>query len=545
MLSLTLFIIVLNLSLGVAILLQAKRVFDAITFFLITLAFSLLSAANYFAITTNLDQALYWIRFEMFFAAIHTFLFFVFVHIFTQTSYPYSLRRSLVFGLLFIVILFISLSSYLFSGVEFNVKTNSVDTLPGTLFPVYAIWLFGTMFLSMRKVVNTYKQSKGTLREQWKHILYGSFTTYLALIIFNFVLAAFFHNTTMLKYTPLYSLPIVISTAYAIINYNLFNMKILATEAFVSILVVVFFARIVISETLTDRIIETLIFAATAIFGMLLIRSVKEEVRAREEIRVLAKRLTDSNWELARTNERLRIIDQRKSEFVSIVSHQLRTPITAIKGYASMVLEGSYGDISETVKIPIEKIFLSSRRLAEMVNDFLDLSKIEQGKMTYSFTSVDIKKMLADIEEEFAPIAKKKGLDLKFKLTSKESFFVTADEGKIRQIFTNLIDNSLKYTPKGGVTVSIEKNEEGGKVIVRIRDTGIGLSQDDIHHLFGKFARGEGGQKQFTDGSGLGLYVAKKMIEAHHGKIWVDSPGVGKGSEFVVELLHEEIHKDL
>lgn len=540
MLSLTLFIIVLNLSLGVAIILQPKRSFDAITFFFITLAFSLLSVANYFALTENLDKALYWIRFEMFFAAIHTFLFFVFVHIFTKESYSYSIKRSFIFGLLFILILLISLSPYLFNGVTFNTKTNSTETLPGALFPFYAIWLFGTMFLSMRKVIKTYRQSSGTLRAQWKYMLYGSFTTYLALIIFNFVFAAFFHNTAMLKYTPLYSLPIVIATAYAIINYNLFSMKILATEAFVSILVVVFFARIVISETITDRIIETLIFTATALFGMLLIRSVKEEVRAREEIRVLAKRLTESNWELARTNERLRIIDQRKSEFVSIVSHQLRTPITAIKGYASMILEESYGNISETLKTPIEKIFLSSKRLAEMVNDFLDLSKIEQGKMSYSFTSVDIKKMLEDIEEEFTPIAKKKGLDLAFQPETDGSFMVTADEGKIRQIFTNLIDNAIKYTPKGGIIVSIKKNDKNGKIAVHIKDTGIGLSQDDIHHLFGKFARGEGAQKEYTDGSGLGLYVAKKMIEAHHGKIWADSEGLGKGSEFVVELLGEE-----
>ncbi len=540
MLSLTLFIIVLNLSLGVAILLQTKRSFDAATFFFITLAFSLLSAANYFAITTNLDKALYWIRFEMFFAAIHTFLFFVFVHIFTKESYPYSLKRSLVFAGAFLVILWISLSPYLFSGIELSTATNSVETLPGKFFPIYAFWLFGTMLLSMRKVVKTYKHSEGTLREQWKYMLYGSFTTYLALIIFNFVFAAFFHNTTMLKYTPLYSLPIVIATAYAIINHNLFNMKILATEAFVSILVVVFFAKIIISETIADRIVETMIFTATALFGMFLVRSVKEEVRANEEVRVLAKRLTESNWELARTNERLRIIDQRKSEFVSIVSHQLRTPITAIKGYASMILEKSYGNVPESLNAPIEKIFLSSKRLAEMVNDFLDLSKIEQGKMSYNFTSVNIKKMLEDIEEEFSPIAKKKGLILIFEAGGDDGFTVTADEGKIRQIFTNLIDNSIKYTPSGSVAISLEKNNKEGKVIVRIKDTGIGLSQDDIHHLFGKFARGEGGQKQFTDGSGLGLYVAKKMIEAHHGKIWVDSPGIGKGSEFAVELLHEE-----
>ena len=204
-----------------------------------------------------------------------------------------------------------------------------------------------------------------------------------------------------------------------------------------------------------------------------------------------------------------------------------------------MILEESYGNVPEAIKAPIEKIFLSSRRLAEMVNDFLDLSKIEQGKMSYNFTSLDIQSMLEDIEEEFRPIAKKKGLTMKLIVESEGMFTVTADAGKIRQIFTNLIDNAIKYTPRGAVTIYLEKNDQKGTVLVRIKDTGIGLSQDDIHHLFGKFARGEGGQKQYTEGSGLGLSVAKKILEAHHGKIWVDSPGTGKGSEFVVELLDE------
>ena len=114
-----------------------------------------------------------------------------------------------------------------------------------------------------------------------------------------------------------------------------------------------------------------------------------------------------------------------------------------------------------------------------------------------------------------------------------------ADEGKIRQIISNLIDNSIKYTPQGSVRLILSKEPQKGEfgmIHLQIKDTGIGLSQDDIHHLFGKFTRGAEGQKVNTSGSGLGLYVAKKMMEEHKGNIWVDSEGKGKGSVFSIEL---------
>ena len=540
MLSLTIAIIVINLSIGITPLLQARRDIGAITFFLITFVFSLLSLANYLSLTKDMSVALYWIRIEMLLAAWHTFLFFVFVHVFTKQAILYAWKRIVLHVFLFLVIVLISSSSYLFSGIIANEASGELELLPGMLFPVFAIWLLAVITLSLKKLVRMYQESEGAQRKQWKFLLLGSSMTYSMLIIFNFIFAGIFHISFFLKYTPLFSLPIIVATAYAIIKHNLFNMKVLATQAFVYIISTVYLAKIFISVNMLDRIVDSTIFLATVFFGVLLVRSIKEEVRAREEVRDLAKRLTETNWQLAKTNEQLRIIDQRKSEFVSIVSHQLRTPITAIKGYASLVLEGSYGILPKEIKGPIEKIFISSKRLASMVTDFLDVSKIEQGTMTYNFSSVDVKTMLSDLITEFISFADKKGLTLDFSAPDKGDFVVTADEGKIRQIFSNLIDNGIKYTPKGMVLVTLEKDNARGVITVKFKDSGIGLSQDDIQHLFGKFTRGSQGQRENTDGSGLGLYVAKKMLEAQHGKMWVDSEGTGKGATFVVELLAEE-----
>ncbi|MEK7118017.1 MAG: ATP-binding protein [Patescibacteria group bacterium] len=541
MFALTLVVIVLNLSLGIAILLQGRRDWSAMLFFLITLVFSLLAYVNFNSITTDPAQALWWLRVEMFLAASHTFLFFAFVHIFTRASYPYSLGRSIYFLAPFVLMLALSLTPYIFAGVTYMSASNSsLNAIPGVFFPIFAVWLFVTMALSMYRVVVMFRKSTGLEHLQWKYLLIGSFATYLALVIFNFVLAGIFHNTKLLAYTPLYSLPIVIATAYAIIKHGLFNVKVLATEAFVSIICVVFFARVIISSTTTARVIDVIIFLATAFFGLLLIRSVKQEVKAREEIHKLARQLTETNYQLAVSNEQLKILDQRKSEFVSFVSHQLRSPITVVKGYASMLLEDTYGKLSDNIRAPVEKIFLSSERLVQMVADFLDLSKIEQGKMSYVFTAVDMKALLIDLVEEFATIAASKGLKLILEISEKETFIVTADEGKIRQVISNLLDNAVKYTPKGDVHVSLAKDTAANLVSISIKDTGIGLSHDDIGHIFGKFTRGKDGQKENIAGSGLGLYVAKKMVEAQHGNIRVSSDGPGKGSTFVVELPAEK-----
>ncbi len=248
------------------------------------------------------------------------------------------------------------------------------------------------------------------------------------------------------------------------------------------------------------------------------------------------KELAQANLLLEEKNRILQVIDQRKSEFVSIVSHQLRTPITAIKGYSSLLMEGAYGILPDVAKEPVERIFRSSSRLANMVTDFLDISKIEQGTMTYTKEEVNIGNMVTDLGGDFAQVAHIKGLNFTVEIPEGEQFVVMADDGKLRQIFSNLIDNAIKYTPSGKVSVSLNRDTERNMVVMRLTDTGIGLSQDDIHHLFGKFARGSGGQRQNTEGSGLGLYVAKRMLEAQGGKMWVDSRGVGQGSTFFVEL---------
>jgi len=496
---------------------------------------------NYFSLHPPLatpEVQLFWIRVVMlvtsFLGPILLFLVFVF------PGEKFIIKKRYLFPTLLLMVTSASISftPLMFTGITY--QDGQINPTPGLGFPIFLIDFAGLFFLSFIVFLLRYRHSTGVERNQYRYFFYGILLTFSLMVLTNVVFVILLKKSFLVFLGPIYPVILMAAIAYAIVKYNLFNIKLIATQAFIFILSITLFARIFISPTVATRAIDSVIFVTVILFGVLLIRAVKQEVKAREKISSLANELSETNWQLARSNEQLRIVDQRKSEFVSIVSHQLRTPITAIKGYASLLLEDSYGKLTKEQEGPIDKIFASSKRLADMVSDFLDISKIEQGKMTYTFTSVDLHAMLTDLTDEFRKEAKEKKLKLTFARPEKTSFIVTADEGKIRQIFSNILDNAIKYTQKGEVTISIEKNEVQGTVITRMKDSGIGLSQDDIHHLFGKFTRGSGGQKEHTAGSGLGLYVAKKMLEAQHGKIWIDSEGPGKGSTFAVELLAEE-----
>lgn len=234
-------------------------------------------------------------------------------------------------------------------------------------------------------------------------------------------------------------------------------------------------------------------------------------------------------------NEKLESLDKLKTEFLSLAAHQLRSPLTAIRGYSSMLLDGSYGTFDEKQKEAINRVFESSTHLSKVVEDLLNVSKIEAGGMKYEMAPFDMEKAAKDLATDLSITAEKKGLKLNFTTDGKTPYTVNGDMEKIRQVVLNLIDNAIKYTMAGSVTVSLTKNTSINTIKLSVTDTGMGISPDEKEKLFQKFARGAGG-KTNTTGSGLGLYLARQIVEAHGGHIVIDSPGVGQGSTFSLEL---------
>jgi signal transduction histidine kinase len=251
--------------------------------------------------------------------------------------------------------------------------------------------------------------------------------------------------------------------------------------------------------------------------------------RGAEAFANLSKKLEDANG-------RLKELDKMKSEFVSIASHQLRSPLTAIRGYASMLLEGSFGRLPKKSKEAIERIAESSHYMALSVEDYLNVSRIEAGHMKYELSDFDLKSEIEKVAEEMRPAVEHKGLALEYKTDCKGSCKIHADIGKTRQVLHNLIDNAMKYTPGGKISIVTHDDPGKRKIYVTIKDTGVGMSRETIDALFDKFVRAQNANKVNVTGTGLGLFVAKKMVEDMGGRIWAESEGEEKGSTFNVEF---------
>ena len=240
------------------------------------------------------------------------------------------------------------------------------------------------------------------------------------------------------------------------------------------------------------------------------------------------------NKKLDEANEKLKGLDKLKTEFLSLASHQLRSPLTAIKGYSSMLIEGSFGEMPEKIAEPVKRIYTSAQGLVSIVEDLLNVSKIEQGGMKYEMSEVDLAPLVNTLFAEMQIPAQSKKINFTMHVPTNETCMVMADPVKIKQVLLNLTDNSIKYTPEGG-NVDISLIRVDGTIEFAVKDNGVGISPETKAKLFEKFSRGEGG-KMNTGGSGLGLYLAKQIALAHKGDIVIESEGLGKGSVFKVVL---------
>jgi len=200
----------------------------------------------------------------------------------------------------------------------------------------------------------------------------------------------------------------------------------------------------------------------------------------------------------------------------------------------SVILEKSYGKVPKELKKPLENAFTSNKGLVKLVDDLLDVSKIETGKMELELQKVSIENMISEIITGLKMKAEKKKLYLKLEKPKVPLPEISTDFEKIKNVIMNVIDNAIRYTKKGGVTVALENL--GSKIQIKVSDTGAGMEEEELEKIFKPLTRGEAGVKAGRGGAGLGLYVARKFLEIHGGKIWAESEGKGKGSIFFVEL---------
>jgi signal transduction histidine kinase len=394
---------------------------------------------------------------------------------------------------------------------------------------IYALEIISVLFVVMYGIVKT--KQLGLERKRNKQIIYTLSGVALFLMIFSL-------SNIVGQVTQVYEINLVgpigmvlflSILTYTIIKYKTFNIKLIGAQALVVALTALVFGLLFIRKIENVRIVVIVTLIFFVILGYQLIRGVKREINQRERIEKLAA-------DLEKSNTRLKELDVQKTEFVSFATHQLRSPLASIKGNTSNILEGDTGPIPETMKPVLETIYTSIKTMGNIVEDYLNMSRLELGTMKYSMVDMDFKDLLHDVMSEQKVNIEAKGLTYSLSVDEAQTFKVKADPDKFKQVIMNTIDNSIKYTPKGSLSVSLTKDSAKKVIRLKIADTGVGIKAEVMPKLFRKFSRAPDASAANIHGTGLGLFIAKEMMNAHHGRIWAESEGEGKGSQFYVEM---------
>ncbi len=254
----------------------------------------------------------------------------------------------------------------------------------------------------------------------------------------------------------------------------------------------------------------------------------------------LETKVTERTKELSQALKDVEIISKKKSEFISAVSHELRTPLTSIKGYASILMTGKVGEIPDAVKERLGKINTHSDNLVKLINDLLDISRIESGRVEMKAEPHPVRPMLENIADLLTPQLKDKGVILKLNIP-EDMPEIEYDATQLDRVFINLISNAIKFTPAAGViSVNAHPNLDRQEAVFEVADTGIGINKEDLSRLFDEFFRVDNEINMKVKGSGLGLALAKNIVEAHYGRLWVTSEvGTGTTFHFIIPFQHK------
>lgn len=261
--------------------------------------------------------------------------------------------------------------------------------------------------------------------------------------------------------------------------------------------------------------------------------------RLKEENEQLQTQLKIAKEDLVKAKSQMKELDALKDEFVSIASHELRTPMTAIQSYIWMTLSGESGELNEKQRTYLQRSYDATQRLINLVNDLLNISRIESGRMDIKFAEVNLIELYKEIIEEIGPRAKELGLNLTLDYHDHGTQpLVVADRDKIHEVMLNLIGNSFKFTPRDGtIKIIIETND--GHINTAVTDTGVGMSSESLRNLFKKFGFMKDSyrsQHEMEKGAGLGLFICKLIIDLHQGEISATSPGENQGTTLKFSL---------
>lgn len=246
----------------------------------------------------------------------------------------------------------------------------------------------------------------------------------------------------------------------------------------------------------------------------------------------MEKRIEERTKELRLLAEKAKKADRIKSAFLATMSHELRTPLNSIIGFTGIILKELAGPLNEEQKKQLGMVQSSARHLLELINDVLDISKIEANELKLSVSEFGVKESIEKVLGMLVPLSEKKGLELRWDISDNVGRIVT-DKRRFEQVLMNLMSNAVKFTEKGSILLSCRR--EGDSYVISVKDTGIGMEKKELERIFEPFSQIDTGLSRKYEGTGLGLSISKKLLELMGGKIFVESEP-GKGSTFTVVI---------
>lgn len=468
--------------------------------------------------------------------------------------------------LLTLVLVALSFSGSFIKDIVF--ENQSLVFNYGNYLLYYLILLCVNVLVIIISIILGYKNSDNSSRQRIKSLFIGVLIS-LTIIVFTDVIIPTFFNSNMQfisNFGFISSVFVVGFAAYAIVKNELFDIRVILTETATVLVTLAMLVQTFLSQNINEGLLNVIILILVAYGGYLIIKSVQKEIKQKEKLQELTT-------QLAQANVHLKELDEMKTEFVSLASHELLTPVSAIEGYLSMLLDEKMARVDDPKALRyLDNVYKSAKRLARLIADMLNISRIEEGRLLVEKKDISVTDMITQVIDE----VKFKSEERKQKVVFEGGVFNSyADPDKVKEVVVNLVGNSIKYSKgPGTITIGIQKvpttqiaarwqqiedsvkdepfeDQESIKstvdphlrelvgdeqLLISVKDDGIGIPVDELTKLFKKFHRVGNYSTQESQGTGLGLYISRALTELQHGRIWADSEGEGKGSTFSFTL---------
>jgi len=447
-----------------------------------------------------------------------------------------------------------------------NARNCQVNFVPGPLYTFISIYLLFGIGVAAYILIKKYIKAEFNEKQQIKFILIGLVSSALVGLSVSAILPIFGYSQ-LITIGPAATLLLIGFTAYAIIKHQLLDIRLIVAETVTYLVIIVLTIEMVFSASVMEGLLRFLFLIVMGYGGYALIGSMHREIKHRKQLQELSE-------QLAKANSHLKELDKMKTEFVSLASHELLTPVSAIEGYLSMLLDEHMAKVEDPkAQKYLGNVYNSAKRLARLIADMLNISRIEEGRLLVEKKDVDLSELVKQVIDEIKFKSEERNQKIVFE--NPDGWKTYVDSDKIKEVIINLIGNSIKYSKNPGtITVRIEKvptawvKEKWQKIeedirtrplddqeainsavnpyyrdfvgaqqlVVAVKDQGIGIPKEELSRLFKKFHRVGDFTTAESQGTGLGLYISRALVELNHGRIWADSEGEGKGSTFTFSL---------